>query len=97
MTTFIPKVGGFLSVTLPGELLRGEVRKVLDRNNVFVVLPQPMTKGHSYRLGDIVHARRTADPLNGQIWLVVEHRASPIAPETEDQSEKPKRKKKEAA
>lgn len=70
---YLPRVGTDLTVLLPGELLRARVTKVVDRNLVFVEIGQPMTKGHSFRLGDLVACRRTPGVL-GETWQAIENR-----------------------
>jgi hypothetical protein len=78
MTIFIPRVEAALNVTLPGELLRAIVTKVLDINTVVVEIGQPMTRSHSFRLGDLVACRRTPGVL-GETWQAIEDR--PTAPD----------------
>lgn len=70
---FIPEVGRYLTVMLPGELMRAQVTKVVGRNLVFVQLGQPMTRGHTFRLGDQVACRRTPGVL-GETWQAIENR-----------------------
>lgn len=76
---FIPRVGGDLTVALPGETMRAKVTRVLDRHTVFVEIGQPMTRGHNFRLGDLVACRRTPGML-GESWVAMENRAPPVPP-----------------
>lgn len=78
MTIFIPRVESQLNVTLPGEILRAIVTKVLNINTVVVEIGQPMTRSHSFRLGDLVACRRTPGVL-GETWQAIEDR--PTAPD----------------
>lgn len=79
---FFPKVNGDLTVTLPGELLRAKVTKVVDRNLVFVEIGQPMTRGHNFRLGDLIACRRTPGVL-GESWQAIEIRPTVSLPQPE--------------
>jgi hypothetical protein len=78
MTIFIPRVDESLNVTLPGEILRAIVTKVVNINTCIVEIGQPMTRSHSFRLGDLVACRRTPGVL-GETWQAIEDR--PTAPD----------------
>lgn len=78
MTIFIPRVDHELNVTLPGEILRAIVTKVVNINTCIVEIGQPMTRSHSFRLGDLVACRRTPGVL-GETWQAIEDR--PTAPD----------------
>jgi hypothetical protein len=86
---FIPSVGSFLVVSLPGETMRAKVDRVVNRNTVLVTLGQPMAKSHAYRLGEVVACRRTpAREFGNETWDVIEvPRVPPAIPPDE-----PKRK-----
>lgn len=76
---FMPQVGDFLVVSLPGEALRGVVDRVIDRDTCFVTIPQPMTRSHTFRKGDIVACRRHLGQL-GEIWEALELRPPMLTP-----------------
>jgi hypothetical protein len=82
---FSPRADDNLTVTLPGETMRAKVKRVVDRNTVFVEIGQPMTRSHNYRLGDLVACRRTPGVL-GETWQALDDRVlfnRPVAPEPE--------------
>lgn len=70
---FIPHEGTILTVTLPGELLRAPVVRVINSHTVFVQLGQPLTKNHIYRKDDLVACERKDTPL-GEVWEAVDER-----------------------
>lgn len=74
--TFVPSVGQMLTVSLPGEMLRAPVVRVLGRSTVFVRLdstPLNPGKAHSYRLHDLVAVRRHKGEL-AEEWRAVDDR-----------------------
>jgi hypothetical protein len=87
---FVPAAGSHLIVALPGESLRCTVRRVVDPDTAIVELPQPLTRNHTYRRGDIVACERTSGML-GETWTVMELRAAtlPAGLEAEPPAEKP--------
>lgn len=81
---YTPAAGSYLTICLPGEIMRALVDRVVTRNTVIVTLGQPMAKSHNYRLGDIVACRRTPAPEFGsETWNAVEIAKAPpeIPPE----------------
>jgi hypothetical protein len=70
---FLPKANDQLNVTLPGEILRALVTRVVNQDTVIVEIGQPMTRSHSFRLGDLVACRRTPGML-GETWQAIEDR-----------------------
>lgn len=91
MTMFVPEVGKPLTVTLPGELMRAIVKRVLNRNTAFVEIGQPMTRSHNYRKGDLVACKRKRQEL-GEIWEALDDRATAPEPPPPEPA-KPKRKR----
>jgi hypothetical protein len=83
---YIPRVDEDLTITLPGEILRAKVTRVVDRNLVFVLIGQPMTRGHNFRLGDLVACRRTPGVL-GEFWQAIEIRPMSVGTENENVSQ----------
>lgn len=70
---YTPAAGSYLTICLPGEIMRAQVDRVVTRNTVIVTLGQPMAKSHSYRLGDVVACRRTPAPEFGsETWNAIE-------------------------
>jgi hypothetical protein len=71
MPKFMPKVGAYLTVSLPGELLRSLVQKVIGQDSVIVeISSEPMaTKSHPYKFGQIIACRREYTPF-GEEWVV---------------------------
>lgn len=80
MSDFLPRPGCQLIVSLPGETLRCVVDQIISDDVVFVKIPQPLTRNHSYRSGDLVACRRTPGLL-GETWDVIEYRTPTIPPE----------------
>jgi hypothetical protein len=73
---FIPAIDDLLTVSLPGEILRMPVIRVVDRDTVFCELdgnPLNPSKQHSYRKGDVVAVRRRKGAL-GETWQAVDDR-----------------------
>lgn len=91
---FIPQVGTMLPVTLPSEILRAKVVRVVNDDTVICELPQPLSKGHQYKKGDLVGARRRKDPIFGEQWKSVEQIRQPTPAELapEKPAKAPKRK-----
>ncbi|GEM_PF-4431562 len=77
---FSPAVGSFITVSLPGEMLRVPVRRVLGANRVvFEIDGQPLTRGHTFRKGDIGVANRVSGVLGDQ-WVCDEPYREPPEP-----------------
>jgi hypothetical protein len=74
--TFTPRVNDDLTVTLPGEMMRAQVTRVIDKNTVIVQIGQPMTRSHNFRKDDLVGCRRTPGVL-GESWQAIEVRPAP--------------------
>lgn len=73
---FVPRVGDDLTVTLPAEQMRAQVRRVIDRNTVIVQIGQPFMRTHNFRKDDLVACRRTPGVL-GESWQAIEVRPAP--------------------
>ncbi len=76
MRFFVPTVDQMLIVSLPGEMMRAPVIKLVDHKTVFVkfdTTPLNPAKQHSYRLGDVVAVRRRDGDL-GPVWEAVDDR-----------------------
>lgn len=72
--TFMPNVGDNLTLTLPGEALRATVVRIVDEDHVMAeIISQPMTRGHMFRLGDVVGCTREAR-LWGEQWTAQDDR-----------------------
>lgn len=105
---FSPAVGGFLTVRLPGEVMRCLVDQVVDRDRVIIEIDGvPMSKAHSYRKGDKTGARRRTEH-GRDIWEALDDRdflanrspsepVSPVVAETKKVAAKPRAKKRRAA
>ena len=95
---FVPAVGATITVTLPGEMLRVPVERVLsDDRLVFKVDGQPLTRSHSFRRGDIGVAKRISGPL-GEQWTCDEPYREPPEPLPADPPPRaPRRRNKESA
>ena len=70
--TYVPVVGGFLNVTLPGELVRTEVEKMMTRDIALVrVKSIVMNKhGHDVRTNALIAVQRSFDELH-EIWVPI--------------------------
>lgn len=54
----VPQIGEVITVTLPGEIIRAEVVRILDDDNIVCKLQQPMAKSHSFHKNDLVNFHR---------------------------------------
>ena len=72
---YVPVVGGFLNVTLPGELVRSTVEKVLSRDVALVRIKSIVTHKavHGFQQNSLVAVQRTQGEL-GERWTPVEER-----------------------
>lgn len=72
---FVPQTGGFLSVTLPGEVVRAVVEEVFGTDTATVRLTGAvMAKtGHAFKSNDLVAVRRVDSPL-GEKWEPISDR-----------------------
>ena len=70
MAKFIPTEGNYLTVTLPGEILRAIVVKVITNDTVIVeIATEPLSKlSHSFKFRDIVVCKRQRG-LFGEDWV----------------------------
>ena len=101
---FRPEIGGYLTVTFPGEIMRCRVEREIDQDRAIVEIEAvPMSKTHLYRKGDKVGVQRRVE--NGQdIWEALDDRDFiagrspnvPPPPPAVVEPEKPKRKRKAA-
>jgi len=59
-TKFIPRVGGYLIVQLPGESMRCLVKEVIDDDTAFVLIESaPIARGqHTFQFNEIYGVRR---------------------------------------
>lgn len=91
---FVPTVGSYLTIDLPGERTRATVRRVVDEDLVLIELTtMPMAKSHQYRFRDILPVRRTirsdvSAPGSPETWAVVEERR--VLPEKMEKAHAPK-------
>lgn len=70
MAKFVPKENSYLTVSLPGELLRAIVIKVVNENSVIAeITTEPLAKSHNYKFRDIVACRRVRG-MFGEDWEV---------------------------
>lgn len=71
---WIPKVGDFINIQLPGELIRGTVQSCPDENSVIVHIniSHPISKQHKYNHNDMIAAIRDRDEIGQEIWRVVD-------------------------
>lgn len=69
---FVPTVGGFMNISLPGELVRAEVEKLITRDIALVRIKSiVMNKnGHDVRQGALVAVQRSANELH-EIWVPI--------------------------
>ena len=70
MAKFIPQEGNYLTVTLPGEILRAIVLKKINDDTVIVeIATEPLSKlSHSFKFRDIVVCKRQRG-LFGEDWV----------------------------
>lgn len=94
--TYIPQPGAQLTVTLPGEVMRAMVTRLIDRNTVLVEIGQPMAKSHNYRKDDIVACRRKFGDL-GEFWEAFDDRIPIESIQPEPEPVKARGRKKVAA
>lgn len=65
---FVPKVDAYLTIALPGELLRGQVLKVVSDDSVIVeISTEPLAKSHNYKFRDVIICRRKIG-MFGEDW-----------------------------
>lgn len=71
---FVPEVDSFLTVQLPGEVMRCRVDRVIDDDTVIVEISSvPMSRQHLFRKGDKTGGRRRVE--NGRdVWEALEDR-----------------------
>ena len=69
MGKFIPQEGNYLTVTLPGEILRAIVVKRINDDTVIVeIATEPLSKlSHSFKFRDIIVCKRVRG-LFGEDW-----------------------------
>jgi hypothetical protein len=68
-TAFVPEVGGYLIVTMPGESMRCPVRRVFDEDTVIVEIDRPpISPMHNFRFEDHVGVRRKFNKQGREIW-----------------------------
>lgn len=70
---FQPIVGKELTITLPGELLRASVIKVVGQNAVIAqIITEPLARlSHNYRNGQVIACRRKKG-MFGEEWEAVQ-------------------------
>ena len=91
---FTPRIDDVLTVSLPGEILRAPVIKVVNRNTVFVQLagnPMNPAKQHQYRAEDVIAVRRRQGEL-GEFWEAMDDRVLFGRPPAEKEPKLPARK-----
>lgn len=68
---WMPEIGSIIAVTLPQEIVRGEIKSYVDDDTLDVILnvQPPMSKSHNYRFKQTVRVmRRKAQPA-GDKWV----------------------------
>ncbi len=74
MDAFAPAVGSFLTVNLPGEVMRCVVIDLVDEDRVIIEIDGvPMSRSHQYRAGDRTGARRRIEHWR-EIWEALDDR-----------------------
>lgn len=79
-----PKEGDFLTLSLPGEMVRCKVMRASSSDSCIVQIDSvPMARGHSYKKEDILPCRRSTDKFLGvEKWEVVSERELRLAEHT---------------
>lgn len=79
-----PGEGDFLTLVLPGEMVRAKVLRASSEDSCIVQIESvPMARGHTYKKEDIVPARRGVDKLLGsERWEIVSERELQMAEAT---------------
>lgn len=74
---FVPEVGGWLTVSLPGESVRSLVEEIFTRDIVTVRIKSIVarTSEHGVKQGDLVPVQRAVGQLDTEIWQPVDQRA----------------------
>lgn len=78
---FIPEPESILTVALPHETTRAQVKEVVSRNMVIVALNQsrPMSKDHGYKYEDWLEVRRGPSMTPGvDMWNAVRTVPRPV-------------------
>jgi len=60
----VPEVGSAITVTLPGEIIRAEVVRVVDNDHIVCKIAQPMAKSHSFIKGQEISFHRARGMVN---------------------------------
>jgi len=70
---FKPVEGAFITLMLPGEMIRAKVCRVVSEDSVVAQIDSPpMGRGHAYHKGDVLPCRRVVDDfLKTEQWEVV--------------------------
>jgi len=78
---YVPKEGDFLTLYLPGEMVRAKVLRASSGDSCIAQIESvPMARGHTYKKDDILPARRAKDPfLGSEKWEVVAERELQLA------------------
>ena len=77
---YVPTVGGWITLSLPGEMVRAKVLRVTERGDRCIVSLEdtPLLSGrgqHTYKKGNVLPARRIVDSLlQAECWEVIPER-----------------------
>ena len=102
---WMPREGDFVVVTMPGEMMRCEVVRLVDRDRIMAkVLDAPVSKVHLFRKDDVIGVRRTMQ-FGRVIWEALDDRDflanrspnEPPKPEVAKRKAAPKKKGKRIA
>ena len=70
MTKFVPAENQYLTISLPGELLRAIILSVVNIDTVIVeIVTEPLGKSHNYKYRDVVVCKRMRG-MFGEDWAV---------------------------
>src|SRR5262249_4500177 len=78
---YVPKEGDFLTLYLPGEMVRAKVLRASSGDSCIAQIESvPMARGHTYKREDIVPVRRAIDKFLGhERWEIVAERELQLA------------------
>ncbi len=87
---YVPKVGDMATVTLPGEITRGVIERVVSPTKIIVRLAVFTTsKDHNYRREDHVPCRLVRNGFNQLTWEAIPERELREATEDRARAEDP--------
>ena len=92
---FTPEPDSIMTVALPHETTRAQVKEVVSRNMVIVALNQarPMNKDHGYKYEDYVEVRRGQSMVPGvDVWSAVRTVPKPVKKPVVEEAPKGRRR-----